>query len=140
VLAIVAVLLVVVAVALGTGTFLVWRDATETRDATKPLEARVAQLQTDLTSANTVIDRYTELFAAITAQTDATAKAVDAANQAAQQYNTAQADSVAGAFGARIGDTATALAQSTTAVQTAVDRATEVLADLARATTDGTHG
>jgi hypothetical protein len=129
VLALVAVALVVVAVTLGVFAFLAWRDSVDTRDATKPLETRAAQLEVDLTTANTAIDRYTALFAAITAQADATTKAVDAANQAAQQYNVTQTG-VAAAFGPDVTNTGGALSQTTAAVQTAVDGASTVLAEL----------
>jgi hypothetical protein len=138
-LAVLTILLVVVAIGLGVFAFLTWHDANDIRDATKPLEARTAQLHADVGTADTAIDRLTELFAAVKAQSDATATAVDTANKAAQQYNTAQTG-IADAFGANVASVGTALTQSTTAVRTAAENARGVLGDLARATGDPTNG
>jgi prefoldin subunit 5 len=90
VLAAAAAVLVVVAIGLGVVAYLTYQDARDTRAATRPLATRVAQLDADVTAADSAIDRLTALFAAVRAQADATKAAVDATNQAASNYNQAE--------------------------------------------------
>ena len=137
--AVLTVVFVLVAVGLGALAFLTWQDANDVRNATRPLEARSAQLHVDLSTADAAIDRLTALFGAIRAQDDATATAVDTANQAAQRFNTAQAK-MADAFSGDVAGVGTALTQSTAAVRTAVDGATNVLVGLDRLAEDPANG
>ena len=121
-LAVAATVLVLVAVGLLVVAFITYRDAQDSRDATRPLEARAAALQVDLAGANRAVDRLTELFAAIRTQADATKTAVDTTNQAAVRYNQAERR-IADALGAEASDAVAALAQATTAVRAAADEA-----------------
>jgi selenocysteine lyase/cysteine desulfurase len=122
VLAVAATVLVLVAVGLLVVAFITYRDAQDSRDATRPLEARAAALRVDLAGANRAVDRLTELFAAIRTQADATKTAVDTTNQAAVRYNQAERR-IADALGAEASDAVAALAQATTAVRAAADEA-----------------
>jgi hypothetical protein len=137
VLAVFAVVLVLVAAGLGVLAFLTYQDAQDTRDGNQPLAARAEKLRSDLSSSDTVIDDLSALFIAIKAQNDATAAAVAATNQAATQYNNAQAG-IADALGADAAAAVAALNQATATVKTAVEQATAALVGLG--TTDGATG
>jgi hypothetical protein len=139
VLGVIAVVLVATAAACGVVAFLTWQEANESRDATKPLEVRAAQLRADLTTSETTIARMTALFAALGAQGDATTKAVAAANHAAQQYNTAESG-MADALGADVPATVETLTQTTTEVRAAADQVNAVLAELVGSATGAANG
>ena len=138
-LAALTVVFVLIAVGCGALASFTWQDANDVRDATKPLEARIAQLRADRSTADVAIDRLTEVFAAIRAQNEATATAVNTANQAAQRYNNAQAG-IAEALGGEVTNVGTSLTQSTAAVRTAVVRARDALFGLTNLPEDPAHG
>jgi flagellar basal body-associated protein FliL len=129
ILAVLTVVFVVAAGALGALAFTTYSEAQDTRAATRPLEARVASLDRELSESDVAIDRLTALFLLIRAQSDATKAAVDATNAAAAQYNHAEAG-IADALGADAANTLAALAQATTAVRTSADDARTALAAL----------
>ncbi len=135
VLAVVAVVLVLVAAGLGVLAFLTYQDGQDTRDASRPLEARAAKLRADLSSSDTAIDDLAALFFAIQEQNTATETAVTATNKAAAQYNNAE-DGIADALGAEATAALDALTQATTTVKLAADEARNAVAAL----TDGTDG
>jgi hypothetical protein len=137
VLAVVAVVLVLVSAGLGVLAFLTYQDAQDTRDANRPLAARAETLRSDLSSSDKLIDDLSALFIEIKAQNDATAAAVAATNQAATQYNNAEAG-IAAALGADAAAAVAALDQATVAVKTAVDQAKAALGELG--TTVGATG
>jgi hypothetical protein len=138
-LAALTVVFVLIAVGCGALAYITWQDANDVRAATKPLEARTAQLHADQSAADVAIDRLTAVFGAIRAQSEATATAVGTANQAAQRFNNAQAG-IADALGGDVANVGASLTQSTAAVRTAVDRARDVLHDFANVTEDPAHG
>lgn len=135
VLAVVAVVLVLVAAGLGVFAVLTYQDAQDTRDASRPLEARAAKLRADVSTSDVAIDDLAALFFAIQEQSTATANAVTATNKAAAQYNSAEAG-IADALGAEATAALDALAKATTTVTLAADDARAAVAKLP----DGTHG
>jgi len=135
VLAVVAVVLVLVAAGLGVFAVLTYQDAQDTRDASRPLEARAAKLRADVSTSDVAIDDLAALFFAIQEQSTATANAVTATNKAAAQYNSAEAG-IADALGAEATAALDALAKATTTVKLAADDARAAVAKLP----DGTHG
>lgn len=135
VLAVVAVVLVLVAAGLGVFAVLTYQDAQDTRDASRPLEARAAKLRADVSTSDVAIDDLAALFFAIQEQSTATANAVTATNKAAAQYNSAEAG-IADALGAEATAALDALAKATTTVKLAADDARAAVAALP----DGTHG
>jgi hypothetical protein len=124
------IVLVVAAMALGTLAFTTWRQAQDTRSGTRPLESRELRLSTEVGAADVAIARFSTLFDALRAQGDATKAAVDAANSAAQRYNTAQSG-IADALGSGSSTAASSLAQATTALHRAIANAQAALGDLA---------
>ena len=135
VLAVVAVVLVLVAAGFGVFAVLTYQDAQDTRDASRPLEARAAKLRADVSTSDVAIDDLAALFFAIQEQSTATANAVTATNKAAAQYNSAEAG-IADALGAEATAALDALAKATTTVKLAADDARAAVAKLP----DGTHG
>ena len=129
VLAVVAVVLVLVTAGLGVLALLTYQDAQDTRDASRPLEARAAKLRADVSTSDVAIDDLAALFFAIQEQTTATANAVTATNQAAAQYNSAEAG-IADALGAEATAALDALAKATTTVKLAADEARAAVAAL----------
>jgi hypothetical protein len=127
ILAVLTVLFVVAAGALGALALTTYSSARDTRAATRPLAARVASLDRELSESDVAIDRLTALFLLIRAQSDDTKAAVDATNAAAAHYNHAETG-IADALGADAANALAALTQATTAVRTAADDARTALA------------
>lgn len=118
----VTIMLVLVTAGLSAAAALAWNNARDMRHTDAPLEARASKLRNERRASNTAIDDLSALFIAIKAHNDATTAAVDATNQAAAQYNRAEAP-ISTALGAEATTAVAALTQATTVVQTAAKQA-----------------